>query len=1438
MDAYDADEGANALLRFELSGQAAHFFRIENNTGVIKAATSLTNNQQQYTVTVSVRDSPTAQPVVIMLNFYLKAPQHFPVFKSRGAAHNYRITENQKGVMVATVLASSPKPSPVNRISYGIVGGNTGSAFKINSFSGQLTATEKLDHELQPEYELWVSATDGDNPPLSSCMPMLVRVDDQNDNLPRFSKPIYSATIRENELPLTRLLQVTATDADSGDNSLITYSILDGKDAEFGLKIDPNTGVIKTTVGLDREKQETIRFTVEAKDGGSPTFSAAAVVVVTVLDENDHAPKFTRLFKTELSEDSIIGDFVIQVTASDADDGRNSNNTFYLSANPGQKFKIDPYSGNVTVNGQLDREVVDSYQLKVMAIDGSWRIETSLTVDITDINDNAPIFTQSSYQFNISELQPSLSTVGTVSAIDKDADGPFSKVSYRLSEKSTYFKMDANTGRLLTLKPLYYVLNGSNEFNLVVVAEDAGSPPMKSEAALQVSINPRNSHSPICLDPSAVVALTFNTPIGSAVYQVQATDDDIGINSALTYQIAEQTGVDLFKLDETTGWLTTNRIFDRIGDSHLLKVLVKDSGAPSRSTNCSVIVKIVDTNNFAPEFPKGLYQLTISENEPVGNAVDKLEARDFDEGLNGKLTYKIIGTEKFIIDENTGMLLLKEKLDFEQQRMHNFSVVAQDQGMPKRSATVQLSITVKDENDNKPRFNSSYFEINVAENSKNVARVIASDQDGPPHNVIHYSLSASDSNLFQINNKTGELSVKTGMTIDYEQKKVHMVKVQAANLDVTGFVDEAEIHIIVTSENEYWPIMEKSVYNFVIPETSPKEYIVGTVLASDKDGGKDGIIYYFIADIKVTNLFGVNSQTGAIFLQQTLQSARKEYKFEVYAKNRLSENKNQMDKSVVVIRLNNEVAAQKPFVQDEYSVELLENSAPGTTVLQLGEANTNYEYEIVGGNNENKFAISSENSVVQVVGFIDRETTDRFHLKVQAQRKTGTLVNDYLNKADVHILVTDVNDNAPFLEENNKIGWIRENDPAYTNIMALKPKDLDSSVNRGPFTFRLVDSTASNNFEIDQTTGVIRSRVSFNREVQEMYRLTVELSDAGRPPMKREQLVEIFVDDVNDSPPSDTPVDIVVVADLYQLKTPLLLGSISAADLDTIGSYKCLSFSQIPSYITVKDNCNMFLNSVDKTDKLELELNGSDGVYPSVNYTVTTQFRWLSNDTLNNAVQVRMASKSNATVIELMKVLPSATLLLNKKDHATQADLLLSIQGQTRSETASLISKLNFPAVLKVTEELCTRNTCQNKGVCRVITKVFPDTGMQSVKHFDRSFVFADVRRWAECECPVTFGGERCEKLVDHCQSNPCHNGGLCSLSAAAHQAIQCRCAPGFTGEYCQTDIDECSDSKLCQNGAHCQNSPGSYSCICLVGFGGKHCQNKVNFCKSSPCKK
>uniref|UniRef100_A0A915EIC9 Cadherin domain-containing protein n=1 Tax=Ditylenchus dipsaci TaxID=166011 RepID=A0A915EIC9_9BILA len=392
VDAFDADK--TAVLNYFLAGEDKRYFSIDNRgvvtvadvglPSVLLSGDSFDAVSRPYSLLVTVSDED-GQNATVALKFYTAANELFPVFKKLKSSRVFVLENSTNQLLAHFHSVSSHRHDPIIR--YSIAAGDPHSCFHLDSFAGQLFGLT-FDREHLGVHHLQIAATILSSPSYTSYMSFTVVVEDVNDNAPRFLQGLTSVEIIENGPPQPNLTTVKANDTDSGVNAKISYSIIAGNTNQV-FSIDPVTGAVASLASLDREEVSTYRLVVQAADHGFPSLKSECIVKVEVIDENDNAPKFTRLFHASIREDANLLDFVLQVMSFDPDSPEFSRNSYALLESDGSEdFNIDSLSGKIVVANLLDREKRQQYRLRVRAFDELWSVATSVTIFIEDVNDH------------------------------------------------------------------------------------------------------------------------------------------------------------------------------------------------------------------------------------------------------------------------------------------------------------------------------------------------------------------------------------------------------------------------------------------------------------------------------------------------------------------------------------------------------------------------------------------------------------------------------------------------------------------------------------------------------------------------------------------------------------------------------------------------------------------------------------------------------------------------------------------------------------------------------------------------------------------------------------------------------------------------------------------------------------------------------------------
>ncbi|XP_054872454.1 protocadherin alpha-8-like isoform X23 [Amphiprion ocellaris] len=477
-----------------------------------------------------------------------------------------------------------------------------------------LVVQKSLDRETAGSHSLTLTALDGGKPPKSGNMNILVKVLDINDNAPVFFKDDYFVTLGENAPVGTTVIQVNATDLDEGPNGEVIYSFSKSTNQNILnlFDISPLTGVLTITGLIDYEEKDGYEIEIEASDKGLAPLTTEKSVNIKIVDVNDNAPEIeVTSFSSSIPEDSRPGTTVALISASDLDSGLNGkvictvNGDVPFTLSPSLKDKMF----SLVTKSPLDREKQSQYDLTITAKDAgqpSLSSEKTISVVVSDVNDNSPEFSLRPYTFYVTEGNDPGASVFSVKASDRD-ENDNAVISYHIvrdgSEDNkviSFLNINSDNGHITTQKSFDFEMLKTFQFQ--VVATDSGAPSLSSNVTVKVFILDQNDNAPVILYPlssngsaEGVEEIPRNVNAGHLVTKVRAYDADIGYNGWLLFSLQELTDHSLFGLDRYTGQIRTLRSFTETDEAeHKLVILVKDNGNVSLSATATVIVKLVE----------------------------------------------------------------------------------------------------------------------------------------------------------------------------------------------------------------------------------------------------------------------------------------------------------------------------------------------------------------------------------------------------------------------------------------------------------------------------------------------------------------------------------------------------------------------------------------------------------------------------------------------------------------------------------------------------------------------------------------------------------------------------------------------------------------------------------------------------------------------------
>uniref|UniRef100_A0A8C6MGH0 Cadherin domain-containing protein n=1 Tax=Nothobranchius furzeri TaxID=105023 RepID=A0A8C6MGH0_NOTFU len=600
-----------------------------------------------------------------------------------------------------------------------IVSGENVQYTELKADKGILVVKEKIDRE----------QLCGDTTPCSFSFEMIlenpmelhqitVEIIDINDHSPRFEKDNIRFEISESATTGARFSLKSAEDADVGVNGLREYLLSENE--HFVIKQHSNADGKKYAEmvlqkPLDRETNPSLSLKLIAVDGGTPQKSGTVIIDVTVLDVNDNAPVFNQsVYKTTVIENSAKETYVTTVNATDADSGSNSMVSYYFSDDSRalhDVFVMDEKTGAIYIKGDVDFEKDKKYELRVDAKDqGGLTDSSKVIIEVTDVNDNAPVISVMSFTSPVSEDSPPGTTIGIINVKDLDS-GDNGQVSCKI-EQNAPFKIKSNLRNYYTLVT-DSVLDREivSEYNITVVATDGGIPPLSAKKNFSLKVSDVNDNAPVFPQSLYSAFLPENNSPGVSVLTLIAKDPDENQNARVSY-IVEDSSIggspisQYVSVNVETGVIQAVRSFDYEQIKELIFVVkAQDGGSPPLSSNVTVKILIQDQNDNPPQvlYPVQTGGSVVAEMVPrsaeVGYLVTKVVAVDVDSGQNAWLSYKLQkATDRALFEvglQNGEIRTIRQVTDKDAVKQR-LTVIVEDNGQPSRSATVIVNVAVAD----------------------------------------------------------------------------------------------------------------------------------------------------------------------------------------------------------------------------------------------------------------------------------------------------------------------------------------------------------------------------------------------------------------------------------------------------------------------------------------------------------------------------------------------------------------------------------------------------------------------------------------------------------------------------------------------------------------------------------------------------------------------
>ncbi|XP_076056118.1 FAT atypical cadherin kugelei isoform X2 [Oratosquilla oratoria] len=1144
-------------------------FSLDPETGALRLAAPLDYERRPaYNVTVRATDdgSPALSALthVIVQVVDVNENVHSPVF-----GHDVLMANVSEGspphTHVLTVTALDADLAPADAaVSYSLVGAEGQGIFYIDQ-KGGLHTMVWLDRETRANYWVTVRAQDSGTVPRHSHVHVYIEVVDVNDNRPLSSWPVYWPGVAENSTANTPVVTVDASDRDP--DTKLTYSITAGNPQSL-FTIDPNTGEIRTTVRrLDREQQAEHGLEVTVTDNGNPPLSSTTIVIVNVLDENDHDPEFLeRPYKfsvplmgrtvpvkgVEGALDDQEGLLVGQVVAKDEDDGDNGDVTYSIDTKEWQGiFKIDSKTGVIFAMEPLEPQ--HEYELTVFAVDNGrpQRSSTSLvlisTVSVPTSSPHAPVLQggTSTIEANVLESDPIGHHVMIIEAKDEDGDELWFDIV--AGNEGQVFTLGRSTGAVLLAGTLD--AETKEKYNLTVTVTDGVH---ITYCQLLITVMDVNDNRPTFSQPIYEVELSENTNPGTTVFVLHASDLDS--DQHLTFSLVNTAHVassSKFRINPTTGDVVLFEALDReLQEEHILTVGVKDRITPTKSNYARLIFRVRDYNDHVPQFLASTYNGTVLETSPLGSSIVQVMAVDRDKGINGQVTYSIVSGNiggVFSLNSMTGLVTLTRPVERQVMPEYWLAIRGSDGGSPPRHSHVNVNILVKMAQGAPPRFLRSEYVLEVSENAR-VGQYLCT-LEVESHLGVVYSLFGDPGRSLPFNLNPASGTISLDAPLDYEEQKSYNISVVATSMSglesmclvIINILDENDNPPYFTQENYQGHISEAASFNSVVLMENNSPLVI---TAKDKDAEQNANLVFTILDQEARTFFAIDSSTGAIRTIAALDhEVVSEVQFGVSVHDSGRPRMIAPTTATVTISITDINDVPPRFLQQEYNTTLLIPTYKDVSVVQLNATDLDYDpkigltFAIAAGNEDDKFSINQRTGLVTVKQA--KNLSSYYRLKVTVSD------GQFASSTTVHISVQGVPTSRLRFSQEKYFASILENSTKVHTVVMVQV--LGSELNEH-LHFKILNPSPM--FTIGTTSGVIMTAgIEFDREEQDNYLIIVEARSMTSGVRVAHTKVHVVVTDMNDNAPIfvNTPYYAVVPIDSRKGK---VVFKVQATDFD------------------------------------------------------------------------------------------------------------------------------------------------------------------------------------------------------------------------------------------------------------------------------------------------
>ncbi|KAG8439011.1 hypothetical protein GDO86_005270, partial [Hymenochirus boettgeri] len=561
-------------------------------------------------------------------------------------------------------------------------------------------------------------------------------------------------------------------------------------------------------------------------------------------------------------------------------------------------FAVNQKTGALTVYERIDREsLCGSISTCILSIEivaeNPFEV-ISVDIEILDINDNSPTFSNADRIISITEVHANPG-VRFPLEIAKDPDVGVNSIKQYKIDKNSYFSLSVKNRKDGTLIPELILESGldreeKKEHRLILTAVDGGEPARSGSCQITVIVLDFNDNAPVFFKPIYKIALLENSKLDTILITLNATDLDEGPNGEIEYYFDDHnldTALEIFSLNSQTGEVYIKGKVDfEESTFHELSIRAKDKGIPELEGHCLVQIEIEDVNDNSPEIILTSVSTHVPENAPLETAVAFFTVKDKDSGKNGEVKIDVSHYLPFKIKlfNNHYSLVTDGLLDREKISQYTVQLIATDLGSPALQTQTKVTFNVSDINDNPPHFLLEYYEASIKENNEPgslLCAVSAFDLDEGVNAELTYSLiesmidRSSVSSFVYINPQSGNIYAQRGF--DCEQNQFLQITVRVEDAGFPRLFSDINVSVFVLDTNDNYPTVlypdnsKEVITQEKVPQSASAGYLVTKISAVDVDSGHNAWLAYRLVEPTSSTLFKISPYTGEIRTIQTLE---------------------------------------------------------------------------------------------------------------------------------------------------------------------------------------------------------------------------------------------------------------------------------------------------------------------------------------------------------------------------------------------------------------------------------------------------------------------------------------------------------------------------------------------------------------------------------------